>query len=349
MLLKNNEYTFKEIAEKIEIHRNSLYEEIKKNSNLYGYDAYYAQLKHDNRRRWSEQIKLRNTFEKYKEFTNLFIEKFDKKTWGVEVSYLAVTNNHPEIKSPSLRTVFNWINSEIWVINSNDRLRKSYKRGRKRHISAAERLVGKRWVVPYWARPSKIDDRTDFGHWELDLIVGKTGEKQHHLLTFVERQSRYGIIKKVFSKDLWKIIVTLWELIKEYKLNVKSITTDNDFEFNKLFYLGYRLKVKIYLTDPYASFEKGTIEHYNGIVRRFFKKRTNFNNVSDEKVKEVQDKINQMPRKIHGYFSADEMFFDWNYYKDKSNPIPPEEKLFVKIQKRRPSNTSRNRFFKNKH
>ncbi|VEU76062.1 transposase [Mycoplasmopsis columboralis] len=348
-MLKNNEYSFNEIADKLKIHRISLYHEIKKNSDLYGYIACSAQNKHDIRRQWSEQIKLRNTFEKYLEFSKLFLSKFDKKTWGVEVTYLVITNNYPEVNHPSLRTVFNWINSGIWVITRDDRLRKIYKKGRKRYISAVERLVGKRWVVPYWARPSKIDDRTDFGHWELDLIVGKTGLKQNHLLTFVERKSRFGLIKKVYSKDPWKILITLWDLIKEYRLNVKSITTDNGFEFNKLFYLGYRLKIKIYLTDPYASFEKGTIEHYNGIVRRFFKKRTNFNSVSDEKIKEILDKINQMPRKIHGYLSADEMFFDLNYYKEKWNPIPMEEKLFTKIQRRRPSNTSRNKFFKNKY
>ncbi|VEU76369.1 transposase [Mycoplasmopsis columboralis] len=273
---------------------------------------------------------------------------FDCKTHGIEITYMKITNHFPDLKIPSLRTVFNWINSDLWVVKRSYRLRTFYKKGRKRELSVTDRLVGKRWIRPYWSRPEEINDRRIFGHWEIDLIVGKYGKENEHLLTFVERKTRYGIIKKVKSKSGWVINKVLRDLIKEYQLNVKSITTDNGFEFYYLLCIANKLKIYIYKTDPYASFQKGTIENFNGMVRRFFPKGTNFNKVTDEEIFNVQTKINSCPMKSFDWFSRDELFFNLNYYKEKWNPINPDEQLYEWKPRKWPSNTKRNKFFKNR-
>ncbi|WLP85985.1 IS30 family transposase [Mycoplasma seminis] len=179
-------------------------------------------------------------------------------------------------------------------------------------------------------------------------MVGKSGKENYNLLTFTERKTRYGIIKKIKGKNPWNVAEVLWNLIREKQLNVKSITADNGFEFSKLFYLGYRLQIIIYRADPYASFQKGGNENFNGLVRRFFPKGTNFNNISEEEILAVQNEINNMPREIFNWQSADELFYDWNYYKDKWTPIPGDERFFIRNNLKRKSNTAKNKFFKNK-
>ncbi|WP_234851424.1 IS30 family transposase [Mycoplasmopsis mustelae] len=280
------------------------------------------------------------------EFSEIFKKKFNKRNFGVDVTYQFIKNTK-KIKRPSLRSVFNWINSGIWIINRNDCLRKKYKkRNKEDYQSASDKLVGKRLVRPIWSRPKIVMERKEFGHWEIDLIIGKNRAKSSHLITFTKRLSRYGIIILLKEKNPWLIIRLLWDTIKKYKLNIKSITQDNGWEFNKLFYLAYRLGIYIYKTEAYASQQKASIENFNSIVRRYFPKGTSFNNFTEEEILKVQNKINNMPRKLHNYQSADEIFFDYNYYKDKWKEIPENEPLYVYSHLKRKSNTSKNTFFK---
>ncbi|WP_369810259.1 IS30 family transposase [Mycoplasma seminis] len=345
-MLKEN-FSISEIAKITGFSKSSISREITYNADLYGYTAEYAQYKHDMRNKWKYYFKLRNKIEKYPNFTNVFIDKFNKRSFGVKLTHTYIKFNY-NFEFPSYRTVFNWINSNAWEITKEDRLRRHYKKGGKRTKSAVEFLVGARWVRPFWTRPQKINDRSEFGHWEVDFIVGKSGKENYNLLTFTERKTRYGIIKKIKGKNPWNVAEVLWNLIREKQLNVKSITADNGFEFSKLFYLGYRLQIIIYRADPYASFQKGGNENFNGLVRRFFPKGTNFNNISEEEILAVQNEINNMPREIFNWQSADELFYDWNYYKDKWTPIPGDERFFIRNNLKRKSNTAKNKFFKNK-
>ncbi|WQQ19963.1 IS30 family transposase [Mycoplasmopsis cynos] len=122
----------------------------------------------------------------------------------------------------------------------------------------------------------------------------KKSSLSSHLLTFTERKTRWGLIIKLENKNPWKLILKLWEYIKIYKLNVKSITTDNGFEFKVLFYIGYRLNIPIYQADPYTPFQRGLNENFNGLVRREFPKRTNFNKISEKEIYDLQKTINNM-------------------------------------------------------
>ncbi|ADV35030.1 Transposase [Mycoplasmopsis fermentans M64] len=109
-----------------------------------------------------------------------------------------IKNLYPNIDVPSFKTVYNWIKSGHWILNWKDLLRKFYKKGGKREKqSAARRLVGARYVRPFWSRPANINERKEFGHWEIDLIVGKSKGTHCHFLSFTERVSRYGFLVKI--------------------------------------------------------------------------------------------------------------------------------------------------------
>ncbi|MBW0594542.1 IS30 family transposase [Mycoplasmopsis anatis] len=86
-----------------------------------------------------------------------------------------------------------------------------------------------------------------------------------------------------------------------------SLTSDNGYEFQALGLVAYKNDLVIYKAEPYCSFQRGSNENVNGLIRRLFKKWINFTNITDEQIQEIQDQINNMPRKIFGFKSSKEM------------------------------------------
>ena len=116
---------------------------------------------------------------------------------------------------------------------------------------------------------------------KLTLLWVKKGQKaqgSHHLLTMVDRKSRFVYIKKVHSRSGWEMLKMLEGLIKTKQIKSISLTTDNGWEFSKLGILAKKLNIKVYLCEPYCSFQKGTNENLNGLVHRTWPKKTRFNN-----------------------------------------------------------------------
>ena len=98
------------------------------------------------------------------------------------------------------------------------------------------------------------------------------------------------------------------KLVETNKLYVRSITSDNGFEFDKIGIWAIWLNCKVYYCNPYVSYQRGSNENINGLVRRLYKKGTNFNEISDQEIYELQEKINNMPRKILVWKSSNEKF-----------------------------------------
>lgn len=105
-----------------------------------------------------------------------------------------------------------------------------------------------------------------------------------------------------------KINSILYKLIKENNLNVKSITIDNGIEFEKIGLLAHWVDCIVYFCEPYASYQRGTNENINGLIRRKYKKGTNFNLISDQELNELQDTINNMPRKMFNFYSSNDIY-----------------------------------------
>ena len=98
------------------------------------------------------------------------------------------------------------------------------------------------------------------------------------------------------------------KLVETNKLYVRSITSDNGFEFDKIEILAKWLNCKVYYCNPYASYQRGSNENINGLVRRLYKKGRNFKEISDEEIYELQEKINNMPCKLLWWKSNNEKF-----------------------------------------
>ncbi len=179
-------------------------------------------------------FKFTSNFE-YAEFEKFFLEKFDKRFYrNCCNSSDDIKQTFPNIASPSIRTIFNWIKTRKWKLKPRDRLRIFYKKGGKRTASVVSRLIGdSHYVYPIWARPKYIDLREEYGHWESDLIIGKRSNGYDNVLTLVERQTRMGFAVKIKSKSAFLVISKLKKIIQDHNLIVKSITIDNGIGIRK--------------------------------------------------------------------------------------------------------------------
>jgi IS30 family transposase len=142
-------------------------------------------------------------------------------------------------------------------------------------------------------RPSVINERERVGDWERDLVFGDS--RSSAMLTFVDRKSLLTRIAKVASKSPKEIEKQTIKLMEGEVC--KSITNDNGFEFRNHESESQRLEVPIYFTNPYASWEKGTNENTNGLIRQYFPKRSSMKELTDEKIKDIENRLNTRPRK----------------------------------------------------
>ena len=207
-------------------------------------------------------------------------------------------------------TLYSYISKGIFLHLTNKDLWIKGKK-KKRRYKKVQRIAHP--LLPSISnRPQKINDRTEYGHWEMDLIIGKRSNDAA-LLTLTERQTRQELIFKIPDKKANTIRNVFDQLeagIPQFKEIFKSITTDNGPEFLKYEELrssihgGYRFD--LYYCHSFASWEKGTVENHNRMIRRFFPKKTRFKDISEQEIADVQNWMNNYPRRILGWKTPNE-------------------------------------------
>ena len=148
-------------------------------------------------------------------------------------------------------------------------------------------------------RPDIVNKRLRIGDWEVDSVIGKL--HQSSLVTLVERVSKYTVIMKVNSKEAAIVSQAIINKAKELKLPIRTITGDNGTEFADHEEIANELDIDFYFTYPYSSWEKGTNENTNGLIRQYFPKGTDFNTVSTDTIAYVERQLNNRPRKTLDY------------------------------------------------
>ncbi|SQH09680.1 truncated transposase [Streptococcus pyogenes] len=143
-------------------------------------------------------------------------------------------------------------------------------------------------------RPEYINDRSKFGHWEIDLVLGKKTKGEAVMLTLVERQTRYALGVKLEDKQSQTINRAVTHLIiSQYP--IASITADNGSEFSLLSTLE---AVDVYFAHPYSSHERGTNENFNGLLREYVPKGISLNPLTSEELDNDITAINERPRRL---------------------------------------------------
>ena len=182
-----------------------------------------------------------------------------------------------------------------------------YHKSRRRKVNGTKkRKVRIKDQVSIDQRPRHIEERKEIGHWEGDLMIGV--KQSSAIGTLVERKSRFTYIVKLKNrksatvrKGFTKEFNTLDSMFK------KTMTYDNGMEMAQHKVLTAQTGIQVYFAHPYSSWERGTNENTNGLIRRYFPKGTNFNDITEVQLKTVQEKLNNRPRKVLGFKTPHEI------------------------------------------
>ena len=179
------------------------------------------------------------------------------------------------------------------------------KMGRKRHGSrpARGRLLGKRHISE---RPRVVEQRLRVGDWEGDTVMGRGSS--HCLLTLAERKSGLVLIRKLRARTSDEAISAALKLISEQPGKFKSLTFDNGTEFHSYERIEAAHGIKVYFATPYHSWERGTNENTNGLIRQYLPKGKNLARVTQNQCDQIAHALNTRPRKRHGYLTPLDIF-----------------------------------------
>lgn len=155
-------------------------------------------------------------------------------------------------------------------------------------------------------RPEVVDQRSRVGDWEIDTVVGKGPEV---LVTIVERCSRLTRMAKALRRTAEAVEAATLALLTPLAFRVHTITADNGGEFARHASIAESLKACFFFAHPYSSWERGLNENTNGLIRQYFPKKTNFQDITDQEIQTVMNKLNNRPRKCLGFKTPNEVFF----------------------------------------
>ena len=180
------------------------------------------------------------------------------------------------------------------------------KRRRKRYNShdSRGRLAGKRHISE---RPAYIGARSTIGHWEGDTVVGP--DRRHCIVTLVERKTGFVIIKKLSARTSEQVTAACIQAIREHGKMIKTITFDNGTEFHGYKEIERVSSVKCYFATPYHSWERGTNENTNGLIRQYLPKKASMKGISQSDCDRIAYALNTRPRKRHCYKTPEELYY----------------------------------------
>jgi IS30 family transposase len=180
------------------------------------------------------------------------------------------------------------------------------KQRRKRYASGQQRrgrIPNRRAIAE---RPAIVETRRRVGHWEGDTLIGK-GRKQA-IVSLVERKSGYCLLAHVTHKTSEAVSASIIRLLKPVKARVSTLTFDNGLEFAQHADIDQALGSTAYFADPYASWQRGTNENTNGLVRQYLPKSRTFDTVTQEEIAMIMHRLNHRPRKRLGWKTPHQVF-----------------------------------------
>lgn len=305
-------------------HVNTIYNELKRGRikqvdtylrEYYIYSAYFAQKNYKyNASAKGRHLKIENDYN-FAEFIETKVIKEKYSLYSALV--LASDSFNTDI---CLRTLYNYVYNGVFYNLTVNEL--SYKRRKKQKVKTVKKIYqfGKRYIDE---RPASIFSRSDFGHWEIDTVVGSQGSKSC-LLVLSERKSRYELVFKLKNRQcssVWRCLEKVSKKLgNSFNSVFKTVTCDNGVEFSTNYkFKNNRLKkfvqTNLYYCHPYRSSERGTNENQNKLIRRHIPKGIDISKYTDEQIKRLQNWINTMPRRLFGGLSSCDILKESEVYK----------------------------------
>jgi len=217
------------------------------------------------------------------------------------------------------KTLYSYIDQGLIEGVANESLwekRKRRKRRRKTLARKAKKHPARRKSIE--KRPEEVEGRSVFGHWEIDLVVGGKGAAKPVLMTLTERKTRKTIIRKLPDRTQGSVLNALAGIersmgVGSFRLAFKTITADNGSEFldaeaMEQSAFSKKQRTQLFYAHPYASWERGSNENGNRMIRRFIAKGRDIAEFSRERVRQIEQWINTYPRKILQFQTAEERY-----------------------------------------
>ena len=154
-------------------------------------------------------------------------------------------------------------------------------------------------------RPAAANNRERFGDFEQDTIIGANHKKA--ILTLVDRKTLFTKLVLLEGKNATQLSEQTIKTLKDFKPYLHTITSDNGKEFAKHETIAKQLDIQYYFTHPYSSYECGTVENTNGLIRRYIPKKASFENLTQEILNEIENKLNNRPRKKLNFYTPNEI------------------------------------------
>jgi len=180
------------------------------------------------------------------------------------------------------------------------------KQKRKRYASGRDRRGQIPNRRPLSERPLHIEARRQVGHWECDTVIGASHKGA--VVTLVERKSGYAVMAKVEKKTSELVSSAIVDKLQPMAARVKTLTFDNGKEFAGHAHIDQQLQSTAYFARPFASWERGSNENLNGLLRQYVPKKRAMSTVSDEEIRMIQNRLNNRPRKRLGFKTPAEVF-----------------------------------------
>lgn len=316
----------REIADQLHVHRSTIYRELKRgtytalNSDLTTEERYSPDIADD---KYRENLKSKGGVLKIGndiKLANYIEDKIINEDYSpaAVLGELKAQGKEGDFKvTICVTTLYSYIDKGIFLKLTNKHL--PVKKNKKRDYKKVKRQQARAAAgESIEKRPEEIDTREEFGNWEMDTVKGKRGKSKNSLLVLTERKTRDEIIFKLPAHTAEAVVEAVDRLERKwgamFKEVFKTITVDNGSEFayceeleRSILNKGEK-RTKLYYCHPYSSWERGTNEVTNKMVRRKIPKGTNFDNKTDEEIAAIENWVNDYPRRIHGYHSARELF-----------------------------------------
>ena len=299
--LKIQGLSVREIADHLGRHRSTIYREIERNR-CHVTDGYYRPSKAHRRAVARRRRSRRNRH--YNEADFSIVRKLLRKQWSPEqIVGRLYENNLPCF---SHETLYQYIwrdkaeGGNLWT-----HLRCAQKQRRKRYraYDSRGRLADKRHISE---RPISVEFRRIFGHWEIDTVMGKGSSDC--IVTLVERKTGFIHIGKLNDRTTYSLNKKTIALIRRDPEAFKTITSDNGTEFHQYKIVEKQLNVRFYFANPYHSWERGTNENTNGLIRQYLPKGTSMENLTQQQCNAIAHKLNTRPRKRLGFKTPEECY-----------------------------------------
>lgn len=318
-ILLQERYTIRQVAECLGHKYHTIWHEVKKGTvkqldthlaEHYVYKADYAQMMSlNNMSNRGRNLKIGSDHE-----LAAYIEKMVKDKYSPEALLLHARNEGITFRtSLCTKTIYNYFDMGLFLnVTYQDLPQKKAVHRKKQRRSKVS--LNNRSGESIEKRDPVILDRNEYGHWEMDTVVGGQEKGKSCLLVLSERMTREEIIVKMRDKKSASVVHALNMLERKYgsktfREKFQTITCDNGVEFlngegiEKSRYTK-GIRTRLYYCHPYSAYERGTNENINRMIRRFFPKGISFDGVTKKQIQHVEDWINNYPRKILGGISS---------------------------------------------